>query len=171
MRINQSQKSSVDLIVPFGIAGIAFYMMYKRTGKYQESGIIALIVAAVGYIITSQITKRLVESTINNLSTAKQQEIATKYGVDTNTLQECKEVSDQVYIAFHGADGKAIFEDEDAAVNAINRCDTPEEVRTVCAIYNKTYNLSLASDFNKYCQGFFDGSWNKISALVKNNWF
>lgn len=59
--INQEQRRALNLIIPFGIAGYVFWSGYAKKGKenWKSAGIMAAIVFACCYIVTTQTTRLL----------------------------------------------------------------------------------------------------------------
>jgi hypothetical protein len=57
--ITQEQRKSLNIIVPFAIGGWVFYSAYVKKGKtdWKNAGLMALIVFACCYIVTTQTTK------------------------------------------------------------------------------------------------------------------
>lgn len=163
MKITKSTKTTLDLVIPFGLGGFAFWYMYQKTKDIKSAGILAVVAAAVAYVITTQLTKKLMEATIDSISAGKEVEIATQYSLSTAEISDCKEVASQVYHAFN----EGWSEDETAAIDAMNRCSSAGEVKAVCDIYQAAYKKSVKAEFDSYVH-FWDGS---VSGLVSENWY
>jgi hypothetical protein len=170
MKLSATNKTAIDFILPLGVAAFIFYSIYKKKGDVKEAGILALIVAGIGYVITSQVTKSIVAATANSLSQAKKEEISQKYGASAQEIEAAQERARLIYTAFYGADGNAWTEDEDGAAAAINQCSTVAEVKLTCQLYQATYGKSLAGDFSRFTSGY--NNWqNPVNPIVKANWF
>lgn len=57
--ITNSTKRSIDLIVPFTLAGWVFYDAYAKKGikDWKPALIMSLIVLAAAYLVTTQVTR------------------------------------------------------------------------------------------------------------------
>ena len=170
MKLSANTKKSVDILVPASLGAIVFFMLYKQQKNYKEAGITALIVAVIAYVITSQATKTIVNSTVDSIADSTKQDIASKYGANTADLTTAQQRAKTIHVAFYGADGNAWTEDEVTAITTVNECTTAEEVKTLSSVYQAAYGKSLAADFTKYTSSF--NYWETpLSDIVSANWF
>lgn len=167
MKISASNKTAIDLVVPFGLGALVFYSGYKKTGDYREPGIFALIITAVAYIITSQVTKQLMIAAADKVSASDRAQIAQESGATPAQVDAAQTRAKQIHQAFFGADGNAWTENESQAVSAINTATTVTDVILTSKMYQAAYGRSLAGDFDTYVH-FWDGS---VNSMISSNWF
>jgi hypothetical protein len=167
MKLTTENKQALDFGLPIGLGALVFYNIYKGKGDYKQAGIVALITAAIAYVIVTQATKSIVLATADKLSTSQKVDIANKYGGSTAQVTAAQDRAKKVHIAFYGPDGSAWTEDEAQAIAAVNTAATPVDVQMTCEAYNANYGKSLKADFDEFVN-FWDGN---ISPIVKANWF
>lgn len=163
-------KKAIDFTVPAGIVGYAAIKTRPATkdprALVNYIAILALI-GVISYIIVSQITKAAMNSYLSGVRPKDQEKIMAENGVSDTTFKRMQTVATTIYGAFH--DSKWT-EDEDKAINAVNSCNTPAEVKTLCDVYRTLYNVSLQGEFAEYTT-YFDTLANPIKAVVKENWY
>lgn len=167
MKLSSENKASLDLLIPTSLASYVAIQQYKMNPKdYRTLGITSLIVFVMGYIITSQITKSIVNNTADSTSASDKTDIMTRYGLTSSDFTRIESIASDVHSAFHSSSWS---EDETRAIEAIKKCGTVEQVKAVCEVYSRNYGKSLKSDFVSYVH-ITDGYYS-IPSFIRENWF
>ena len=137
--------------------------MFKRKNFFtKQPTIVKILLVAVPVLILWKIFRGgwklggdIKNAIKNDQQAAAINKVALDTGLGAERAQSIIDIAKDIHVAFHGTLW-GLGEDEEKAVNALNRCQSAAEAKAVAVVYRTNYQKSLYGDFKQYSGTFID---------------